>query len=91
MLNPFTTSLPLFLSLFAEGYWSKMLSMSARDTTPISPLPGEDQNSIIQVKTETKKDKGDTVTFSLLARLQGDGFTEGQTAQGNGETITLFV
>ncbi len=36
-----------------------------------------DENSIIQVKTETKKEKSDTVTvtFALLARLAGAGFT----------------
>jgi hypothetical protein len=90
MVNPFTTSLPLFLSLLAVGYWSKMLSISARDTTPIAPLTGEDQNSIIQVKTETRKDKGDSVTFSLLARLSGAGYSEGQDAVGNAEAMTLY-
>lgn len=49
---------------------------------------GEDENSIIQFKTDTKKDKGDLVTFSLLARLQGDGFSEGEV--GNAEALTLF-
>jgi hypothetical protein len=92
MVNPFTTSLPLFLSLLAVGYWSKMLSMSASDTTPIAPLMGEDQNSsIIQVKTETRKDKGDSVTFSLLARLSGAGYSEGQDAVGNAEAMTLYA
>jgi hypothetical protein len=91
MVNPFTTSLPLFLSLLAVGYWSKMLSMSARDTTPIAPLMGEGQDSIIQVKTETRKDKGDSVTFSLLARLAGDGYSEGQVAVGNAEAMTLYA
>jgi Protein of unknown function (DUF4043) len=50
---------------------------------------GEDKNSIIQVKTETRKDKGDSVTFSLLARLAGAGFSEGQVAVGNAEAMTL--
>lgn len=70
--------------------WSKVLSHSARDTTPIAPLMGEDENSIIQVKTETNKNGGDTVTFALLARLQGRGYTEGQTAVGNAEEMSLF-
>ena len=51
---------------------------------------GEDENSINQVKTETRKDKGDSVTFSLLARLQGEGFSEGETAVGNAEAMTLY-
>ena len=74
----------------AVKHWSKILSHSARDTTAIAPLMGEDENSIVQVKTETRKDKGDNVTFALLARLAGDGFTEGQTAIGNAEAMTLY-
>lgn len=74
----------------AVKHWSKLLSMSARDTTPIAPLLGEDNNSIVQVKTETSDKKGDTVHFSLLARLSGDGFTEGQVGTGNAEAMTLY-
>ena len=91
MIARLALALPLLLSLLAVRCWSKMLSMSARDTTPIAPLMGEDQNSIIQVKTETQKDKGDSVTFSLLARLAGDGYSEGQTAVGNAEAMTLYA
>ena len=75
----------------AVAHWSKFLSKSARDTTPIAPLMGTDANSIIQVKTETQKDKGDNVTFSLLARLAGDGFSEGETAIGNAEAMSLYA
>jgi len=51
---------------------------------------GEDENSIVQVKTETEKDKGDSVTFALLARLAADGFSEWRTAIGNAEAMTLY-
>jgi hypothetical protein len=91
MVTPFMALPPLFLSLLVVGHWSKMLSMSARDTTPIAPLMGEGQDAIIQVKTETGKDKGDQVTFSLLARLSGDGYSEGQMAVGNAEAVTLYA
>ena len=70
MITRVATVSPLFSSLWGSGHWSKMLSMSARDTTPIAPLMGEDQNSIIQVKTETRKEKGDSVTFSCWHVLQ---------------------
>ena len=83
MLARLPTIHPLLPSLLAVQHWSKILSHAARDTTPIVPLMGEDENSIIQVKTETKRDKRDSVTFSLLARLAADGFSEGQTAIGN--------
>lgn len=84
------TAYLLFLSLLAVKLWSKQLSKSARDTTPIAPLIGDDENSIIQLKSETGKEGGDSVTFALLARLSGDGFTEGQTAQGNAEAMSLY-
>ena len=56
--------------------------MLVRDT--IAPLMGEDENSIIQVKTETKKEKGDSVTSN---RLASDRFPEGQVAIGNAVTL----
>jgi hypothetical protein len=104
MMIPSTAASPLLFSLvsveervtfgvddsLAVKHWSKMLSMSARDTTPIAPLMGENENSIIQVKTETKKEKGDSDTFPHLARLASDGFSEGQVAIGNAEAMTLY-
>jgi hypothetical protein len=89
-MTPFAAGNPLFVSLWAVKHWSKMFSMSARDTTAIAPLIGEDENSIIQVKSDTNKEKGDSVTFALLARLSGAGFTEGQTAIGKVEAMTLY-
>jgi Protein of unknown function (DUF4043) len=68
------SSLVCFLWRVVGGY------VLARDTTPIAPLMGEGENSIIQVKTENGKEKGDSVTFALLARLASDGFSEGQVA-----------
>ena len=75
------TTYPLFPSLLPVKHWSKILSMSARDTTPIAPLMGEDENSIIEVKAETEKDKSDR-TAALLARLAGDGLIERVAAIG---------
>jgi hypothetical protein len=91
MVTRLTTAYPLLPSLLAVKHWSKILSHAARDTTPIAPLMGEDENSSIQVKTETKKDKGDSVTFALLARLAADGFSEGQTAIGYAEAMTPLL
>jgi hypothetical protein len=44
MSTRLATTRPLFPSLLAVKHWSKILSMSARDTTPIAPLLGEDKN-----------------------------------------------
>ena len=75
---------------YALKHWSKLLSMSARDTTAIAPLMGEDENSIMHVKTETKKGEGESVTFALLARLSSAGFTEAQTGIGNPRRMTRY-
>lgn len=71
--------------------WAKDLSVAVRDTIEIAPLIGEDENSIIHYKTELKKGPGDRVRYSLLTRLTGDGFTEGETALGNAESMSLYT
>jgi hypothetical protein len=50
--EPLAAVNPLLPSLCAVKHWSKILSMSARDTTAIAPLMGEDENSIIRLTTE---------------------------------------
>lgn len=73
MVTGLTTAYPLLPSLLAVKHWSKILSHAARDTTPLAPLMGEDENSIIHVKTETKKDKGDSITFGTARCRQRRG------------------
>lgn len=74
----------------AVKLWSASLTVAMRDSMDIAPLMGNDENAIIQVKTELKKGGGDKVTFGLRARLTGDGKTEGETAEGNGEALSIY-
>ncbi len=74
----------------AVKLWSKTLDVEALKYTEIAPLIGEDANSIIQRKTETQKGAGDKVTYGLRMQLSGDGFTENETAEGNGESLTIY-
>ncbi len=74
----------------AVKLWSKNLAAAEREYLDIGPLMGEDENSIIQIKTETRKGAGDKVTFGLMARLTGDGKTENETAEGNGEALSIY-
>lgn len=46
---------------------------------------GPDENSIIQVKEDLTKKKGDSVTFALVNRLTGAGVTGSSTLEGNEE------
>ena len=48
---------------------------------------GTDENSIIQVKEDLKKKKGDSVTYALVNRLTGAGVTNGATLEGNEEEL----
>jgi N4-gp56 family major capsid protein len=75
---------------FAVKLWSNMLVVAEREALDIAPLMGSDDNSIIQIKSETSKGAGDQVTFGLRARLTGDGITSTMTAEGNGEALSIY-
>lgn len=70
--------------------WSSKLYYDLVYRTALSPLIGTSENSIICLKNETSKEAGDSVTFALLKELTGDGFTEGQKATGNGESLSRY-
>jgi hypothetical protein len=57
----------------AVKLWSKRLAVEVSKATAIAPLIGKSSNSIIQLKDETQKGKGDKVTFGLRTQLTGDG------------------
>ena len=42
------------------------------------------------VWVQGEREGGDSVTCALLARFAADGFSEGQTAVGNAEAMTLY-
>jgi len=70
--------------------WSKYLAVEALKNTDIAPLIGTGSNSVIMLKNETQKGEGDKITCGLRMQLSGDGFTEGDTAEGNGESLTTY-
>lgn len=49
---------------------------------------GTDENAIVQVKENLRKQKGDTVYFELINRLQGTGKQDNQTLQGFEEDLS---
>jgi N4-gp56 family major capsid protein len=51
---------------------------------------GEGSNNMIQLKTELDQNAGDQVTVGLRVQLTGDGTTEGQTQQGNEESLSTY-
>lgn len=74
----------------AVKLWARRLEYDIVYRSEISALIGEDSNSIIHLKTETSKEAGDKVTFPLMKKLTGDGFTENEIAEGNGESLSLY-
>lgn len=74
----------------AVKLWSKNLAAAERETLDLSSLMGDDDNSIIQIKTETRKGAGDKVTFGLRARLTGEGKGETDVAEGQGEALSIY-
>lgn len=74
----------------AQKLWSKAMTVAMRDNLDIAPLMGSSDNSIIHVKEDFKKGNGDKITCSLRARLTGDGITENETAEGNGESLSIY-
>ena len=74
----------------AVKLWSRTLSLQSLDATDIKPLIGDDENSVIQMKTDLSKGPGDQITYGLQIQLQGAGFTENELAEGNGESLAIY-
>lgn len=74
----------------AVKLWSKKLAEEVSKATAIAPLMGTSSNSIIQLKTETQKGKGDKVTFGLRRQLVGDGVSESSILEGNEESLSTY-
>jgi len=74
----------------AVKHWARALEFDVVYRSDIAALIGTDSNSIIHLKEETSKDAGDQITFDLMKKLTGDGFTEGEPAEGSGESLSLY-
>lgn len=70
--------------------WEKALYKQVVYRSKISSLIGTDENSIIQLKKEPAKSGGDNTRYNILTELLGDGVGEGETATGNGETMSIY-
>lgn len=70
--------------------WAKKLSAEALKETYIGRFIGTSPDSLIHMKTEISKGAGDRITFGLRMQLTGDGVTEGQTLEGNEESLTTY-
>ena len=74
----------------AVKLWSKKLDVEVLKETEIADYIGEDENSIIQIKTETTKSAGDKITFGLRMQLSSPGISGDNTLEGNEEALTTY-
>jgi N4-gp56 family major capsid protein len=70
--------------------WASRLGYDVVYRSDLSSMIGEDENSIISMKNELSKGPGDQITFPLMKKLSGIGFTSGEIAQGNAESLSLY-
>ncbi len=74
----------------AVKLWSKMLSVEALKATWISRFIGDSTSDMIQVKDETGKSAGDSVTYGLRMQLSGNGTLGDGTLEGNEEALATY-
>ena len=53
-------------------------------------LMGEGPNNVVQIMSDLKKSKGDTITIGLTAKLSGAGVTGDNELEGNEEAISPY-
>ncbi len=70
--------------------WEEKLYRDTLKDSYFSRFMGEDAKSLVQVKTELTKTKGDNITFGIRMRLTGAGVTSGTILEGNEEKLTTY-
>ena len=67
--------------------WDDKFFLEHLSENRFAPEMGTSQGSIIQVKEDLTKKKGDSLTFALVNKLTGSGVTNGATLEGNEEEM----
>jgi N4-gp56 family major capsid protein len=70
--------------------WNEKLFRDSVKESYFSKFQGSGSDSVVQVKEELTKDKGDRITFGLRMRLTGAGVTSGQILEGNEERLVTY-
>ncbi len=75
----------------AQKLWSKKLNREALKQCWVGDFIAEGDKSLIQEKTEMKKNAGDAVTITLRMQLTGGGVLGDATLEGNEESLTTYT
>lgn len=76
--------------VLSNKLWAKKLNAEMLKTTWFGKFMGEDSDNMIQLRTETSQNAGDSITIGLRVQMIGDGATEGQTLAGNEEALSTY-
>lgn len=71
--------------------WEEKVFRETAKMSYFSKFMGQGADSIVQVKTQLEKDKGDRIRFTYIPRLSGSGRTSGQTLEGNEEKLSSYT
>lgn len=75
----------------AVKLWSRRLAREVLKATYIQKFIGEGDDSVIQLRNDTKKGPGDRVRVTLRMQLTGDGVTGDGTLEGSEESLTTYT
>lgn len=80
------------ISALRPQIWSKELYADAIDNQYFmkNGMMGKGTNTIVQVMDDLSKNKGDTITVPLTAKLSGAGITGDSELEGNEEAISAY-
>ncbi|WP_420136748.1 N4-gp56 family major capsid protein [Sphingomonas sp.] len=81
-----TTTIPS-TSNAAIKVWSRKAFSDAVKATMYGKMTGQSDRSIVQVKSELKKDRGDRITFGLRSLPTGIGVQDDETLEGQEEGL----
>lgn len=70
-----------------ENFFSKFTS---KENPTLEKVSSEALNSIVNLKEELTKQKGDTITMGLAMKLTGAGVSGDNTLEGNEEEMTFY-
>lgn len=74
----------------AVKLWSKRLYHDVIGNTFVGKFTGTTDRSLIQLKSELQKDKGDRITVGLRVLLTGSGIQGDSTLEGNEEALVTY-
>ncbi len=74
----------------AQKLWAKKLFHDSIGASFVGKFTGKSDNSLIQLREETKKDAGDRITVGLRVLLTGAGIQGDATLEGNEEALQTY-